>query len=238
MNRFSEWLKYHQSIFPNVGKWIADLADPRAQVESWKKVLSGCDFDNCVEASNLIKAGEFDKPMAHEDWPKEIRKISRIVASEKRLLATTTPRKVISGHITHSCRDCLDEGMVLVVHLDSYEVARRDGLDAILKSMIVPCNCSHGLPHREQRVCINGKATDKFYHYYEFNSNFFFPWRGLEREVLGVDWKMPTSAILKMAREGQFEVKVSIQPFLDWLAGFDQRKLEARPNYVEAFADF
>ncbi len=239
MERFEDWLTFHRQQFPNIGIWLSGLDAVEVQIESWREVLSDCLYEDCIEATKRIKAGDFDKPFANEDTPATIRSVSKVMRSERKLLAKMSQPTYTSGQRTYDCPLCWDQGTVTVVHLDSYEAARRDGPDAILESMSLPCNCFHGQPHRESMVVVGKKKTETPYHPHTFRDDWFFPMSKIELTILSpVDWSLPTKKLLEMANSGEIEVEMDIMPFIEWLQTFDALKLQTQPGYVSEFSEF
>lgn len=121
-NEFRRWLNHHVSRFPAIDSWLRryPMAETnsytptqQAILDGWYEVLSMCDMNDAIQATDRIHAGLSGGPENFDAWPATIANLCRADRS-KRMDSASSDR--YRPKWKPKCEACQDEGVRFGVH--------------------------------------------------------------------------------------------------------------------------
>ena len=148
---FKRWWKHHTARFTGIRTWLGKFPETsggettRSDVTAaWRDVLRRVDYDDAIEATDRMYAGDETPPRGYDSHPAAVRAIAMKLHRE---VPNPVQRpKYVGGKETFRCVQCRDDGMVGIYHPETVEAARRpETFDpASICSAVVRCTCSIG----------------------------------------------------------------------------------------------
>ena len=104
-DEFGRWARHHASLFPSWGDNRRNLVNAAEAAKAMAKLLSGVDYEDCVQASSDMSEGVIQKPISYDDHVFTIR--SRALDLR---FARQPKRKWIEQTEVFKCANCRDTG--------------------------------------------------------------------------------------------------------------------------------
>ena len=168
-DEFDTWFEEHTACFTGIHSWLAKVPEKERDtvIRMWRRALAYVDLDDAREATVKLFSGEAERPRSFDDHPSCVRRLADKRRCSRQL--GRLRRRFVDGEEVFACRECLDDGRMIVWHQASMRAALAElrgepvmdycgvpvkafGAPGTIASTVVACPCEAGAPHQRAKM--------------------------------------------------------------------------------------